>query len=192
MGRLFMILVALFSGAILQASEADVKIPDLSSVQFQLFGSNVGGVPLLYIGLVVCVLGMAFGLVQYSQTQKLEVHSSMQNVSNIIWETCKTYLFQQGKFLVALWVVIAVCIAYYFRDNFGHVLIILLASILGILGSYGVAWFGIRINTQANSRTAFSALRGNPLNTLHPVTEKKENLANGIQSLGYMRIFKLV
>src|SRR5690606_18325291 len=91
-------------------------------------------------------------------------------VSNIIWETCKTYLAQQGKFLVGLWGLIAVCIAYYFggllEESFAHVLIVLGASILGILGSYGVAWFGIRINTVANSRTAFSALRGNPLGTL--------------------------
>ena len=171
LGRVFMIISALFFGASLRAGESDVKIPDLSSVHFQLFGSSVGGVMLLYIGLVVCVLGVAFGLVQYTQTNGLEVHTSMRNVSNIIWETCKTYLFQQGKFLSVLWVVIAACIAYYFlvlqQNTLGHVIIILLASILGILGSYGVAWFGIRINTRANSRTAFSALRGNALNTLN-------------------------
>jgi K(+)-stimulated pyrophosphate-energized sodium pump len=117
------------------------------------------------------VLGVAFGLMQYAQTNALEVHSSMRTVSNIIWETCKTYLFQQGKFLAVLWVLIAACIGYYFlglqHETFAHVIIILLASILGILGSYGVAWFGIRINTQANSRAAFSALRGNALNTLN-------------------------
>src|SRR3954466_2711864 len=94
----------------------------------------------------------------------------MQSVSNIIWETCKTYLFQQGKFLAVLWVLIAACIGYYFlvlqQVPFGNVVLILLASILGMLGSYGVAWFGIRINTVANSRTAFSALKGNPLRTL--------------------------
>ncbi|HUS35809.1 MAG TPA: sodium-translocating pyrophosphatase [Verrucomicrobiae bacterium] len=170
-GRLFAFLLALLSGASTYASEADVKIPDLNTVQFQLFGSNVSGVTLLYIGLVICVLGVAFGLMQYAQTNALEVHSSMRSVSHIIWETCKTYLFQQGKFLAVLWVAIAACIAYYFlalqENTFGHVVIILLASILGILGSYGVAWFGIRINTQANSRTAFSALRGNALNTLN-------------------------
>jgi K(+)-stimulated pyrophosphate-energized sodium pump len=170
-GRLFALFFALSSGAAIQASEADVKIPDLSSVRFQLFGSNVGGVTLLYAGLVICGLGVAFGLMQYAQTKALEVHSSMRNVSNIIWETCKTYLFQQGKFLAVLWVVIAACIGYYFlvlqNNSLAHVIIILLASILGILGSYGVAWFGIRINTQANSRAAFSALRGNALNTLN-------------------------
>ena len=94
----------------------------------------------------------------------------MADVSQIIWETCKTYLFQQGKFLAALWVLIAACMAYYFgvlsHAPVSEVVIILLASILGILGSYGVAWFGIRINTVANSRAAFSALKGNPLATL--------------------------
>src|SRR6202142_897658 len=94
----------------------------------------------------------------------------MGGVSNVIWETCKTYLMQQGKFLAALWVLIAVCMVYYFGCLEGgsakHVAVILCASLLGILGSYGVAWFGIRINTVANSRTAFSALKGNPLATL--------------------------
>src|ERR1044072_8832979 len=170
-GRLPALLSALLFGATAHASEADVKIPNLSQVHFQLFGSDVSGVTLLYIGLVICVLGVAFGLMQYAQTNALEVHSSMRSVSNIIWETCKTYLFQQGKFLSVLWVLIAACIGYYFlvlqKNSIGHVIIILLASILGILGSYGVAWFGIRINTQANSRAAFSALRGNALDTLN-------------------------
>src|SRR6185503_1003141 len=120
--------------------------------------------------------------VQYKQTKALPVHESMGNVSNIIWETCKTYLFTQGKFLAILWMLIAACMVYYFgfltehKDASGqtesaggvafNVVVVLLASILGILGSYGVAWFGIRINTVANSRTAFSALKGDPLATL--------------------------
>ncbi len=170
-GRFFAFLLALFCGIGAHASEADVKIPNLSSVQFNVFGSSLNGVSLLYVGLVICLLGMAFGWMQYIQTNALEVHSSMRSVSNIIWETCKTYMIQQGKFLSVLWVVIAACIGYYFlilqENSIGHVIIILLASILGILGSYGVAWFGIRINTQANSRAAFSALRGNALNTLN-------------------------
>jgi hypothetical protein len=94
----------------------------------------------------------------------------MSNVSNTIWETCKTYLFTQGRFLAILWVLIAACMVYYFKvlqgNTMNHVVVILLASILGILGSYGVAWFGIRINTTSNSRTAFSALKGDPLATL--------------------------
>src|ERR1019366_4535266 len=97
-------------------------------------------------------------------------HRSMREVSHIIWETCKTYLWQQGKFLAAIWALIAVCMIYYFcglqGKPFGKVLLILACSIFGILGSYGVAWFGIRINTTANSRASFAALRGNPLKTL--------------------------
>jgi K(+)-stimulated pyrophosphate-energized sodium pump len=151
-----------------RASESDINIPDLNAVSFM--GGALSGSTVLMAGLVVCLIGMAFGWVQYVQTRKLPVHSSMSNVSNIIWETCKTYLGQQGKFLVVLWVLIAACITYYFYglsgQSAGHVVVILLASILGILGSYGVAWFGIRINTVANSRTAFSALKGMPLATL--------------------------
>src|SRR5262249_440337 len=99
------------------------------------------------------------------------VHSSMGSVSNTIWETCKTYLFTQGKFLMILWVLIAACMLYYFiglqHQAPGKVVIILLCSVLGILGSYRVAWFSIRINTVSNSRTAFSALKGNALATLN-------------------------
>jgi K(+)-stimulated pyrophosphate-energized sodium pump len=160
---------AVFTSA-LQASEANIQIPDLNAVSFQVFGNTLTGPALLMAGLVVCALGCAFGLWQYVLTKRLPVHASMAAVSNIIWETCKTYLAQQGKFLVGLWLLIAACIAYYFAGlehaPLSHVLLILGASVLGILGSYGVAWFGIRINTVANSRAAFSALQGNPLRTL--------------------------
>jgi len=152
----------------LRASESDIKLPDLNAVTF-MHGSLSGSAVLL-TGLAVCVVGMLFGWVQYVQTRALPVHSSMSNVSNVIWETCKTYLGQQGKFLVVLWILIAACMTYYFgalsHQSPAHVVVILMASILGILGSYGVAWFGIRINTVANSRTAFSALKGAPLATL--------------------------
>jgi len=152
----------------LRASESDIKIPDLNAVSF-MSGSLTGSAVLLN-GLVVCLGGMVFGWMQYIQTRNLPVHSTMSTVSNIIWETCKTYLGQQGKFLAVLWLLIAACMTYYFGSlsgqSAGNVVVILLASILGILGSYGVAWFGIRINTVANSRTAFSALRGNALATL--------------------------
>ena len=152
------------------AGEADIKIPDLTTVKFNLFGSPVSGVALLNIGLFICLIGGAFGIVQYFQTKALPVHRTMSDVSNIIWETCKTYLLQQGKFLAALWALIAVCMIYYFgflqHNPVGNVIVILLCSILGILGSYGVAWFGIRINTRANSRAAFASLQGNPLHTL--------------------------
>jgi len=151
------------------AGEADIKIPDLTGVKFHQLG-DVSGATLMYLGLGVCLVGALFGLWQYAQTKALQVHSSMAQVSETIWETCKTYLFTQGKFLAILWVLIAGCMVYYFlglqHEPAGNVVLVLLCSILGILGSYGVAWFGIRINTVSNSRTAFSALKGNPLNTL--------------------------
>jgi K(+)-stimulated pyrophosphate-energized sodium pump len=150
------------------ASESDIRIPDLTQVSF--FHGSLSGNAVLMIGLAVCALAVVYGWMQFVQTRNLPVHSSMGNVSQIIWETCKTYLFQQGKFLAALWVLIAASMIYYFGvlsgNSAGHVVVILLASVLGILGSYGVAWFGIRINTVANSRAAFSALKGNPLSTL--------------------------
>lgn len=163
------------------ASEANIKIPELNHVKFDGLGGMTGAT-LMYLGIGICLVGAAFGWVQYLQTKSLPVHSSMASVSNTIWETCKTYLFTQGKFLAILWVLIAACMVYYFGfltehkdaaglpQSSGHVafnvIVILLASVLGILGSYGVAWFGIRINTVANSRAAFSALRGNPFATL--------------------------
>jgi K(+)-stimulated pyrophosphate-energized sodium pump len=151
------------------ASEADIRIPaEIKTVEF--LNGALNGMNVLMIGLAVCVVATIYGWMQYLQTKNLPVHKSMADVSQIIWETCKTYLFQQGKFLAALWVLIAVCMIYYFGKlshmGAGHVIAILLASVLGILGSYGVAWFGIRINTVANSRAAFSALQGNPLATL--------------------------
>lgn len=150
-------------------SEADINIPALDDVKFNGLG-GITGSTLLYLGILICFVGAVFGLVQYKQTKALPVHESMAKVSHTIWETCKTYLFTQGKFLSILWCLIAACMVYYFKvlqgNTMGHVMVILLASILGILGSYGVAWFGIRINTTSNSRTAFSALKGDPLATL--------------------------
>src|ERR1700740_3852909 len=122
------------------ASEADINIPPLNSVTFPGLG-GVSGPTLMYIGIAICFVGALFGLIQYVQTKALPVHSSMANVSNTIWETCKTYLFTQGKFLAILWVLIAACMVYYFAvlqgNSLGHVIVILLASVLGILGSYG-------------------------------------------------------
>jgi K(+)-stimulated pyrophosphate-energized sodium pump len=161
-------LVALLAPATARASEANIKIPDLGTVSF--LGGALSGTAVLMIGLVVCVAGVLYGWLQYVQTKNLPVHASMSAVSQIIWETCKTYLWQQGKFLALLWILIAVCMVYYFgvlsENSAGAVAMILGASILGILGSYAVAWFGIRINTVANSRAAFSALQGNALATL--------------------------
>ena len=152
------------------ASEADIKIPDLSKISFNVLGHSVAGLHLMYAGLVVCAIGLIFGWVQYKQTDAMPVHKSMANVSQVIWETCKTYLWQQGKFLAILWALIGLCMVYYFgylnHGSAGNVCMILLASVLGILGSYGVAWFGIRINTKANSRSAFAALRGTPWQAL--------------------------
>ncbi|HEV2455812.1 MAG TPA: sodium-translocating pyrophosphatase, partial [Verrucomicrobiae bacterium] len=148
------------------AGEADIKLPQLESVSLGGLSSHC----ILYFGLAVCVIGALFGFFQYKQTCSLPVHRSMSDVSNIIWETCKTYLLQQGKFLVGLWILIAACMVYYFiglqKDAVGDVAVILICSILGIMGSCGVAWFGIRINTIANSRSAFASLSGDPLKTL--------------------------
>ncbi|MGH7951587.1 MAG: sodium-translocating pyrophosphatase [Limisphaerales bacterium] len=162
------LLTTLFCATNSFAGEADINLPSLQDVSF--FSGGLSARAVLYFGLIVCAIGGAFGLLQYKQTRALPVHKTMRDVSNIIWETCKTYLLQQGKFLAALWILIALCMIFYFwrlqGDAVGNVLIILAASILGILGSYGVAWFGIRINTTANSRAAFSALKGDSLKTL--------------------------
>ena len=146
-----------------QASgEANLKLPDLSSVSFL----GVDGHRLLMIGILFCIFGLGFGLVIYSRLKNLPVHRSMREISELIYETCKTYLVTQGKFLLFLWVFIAVIILLYFgvllKYEAARVIIILAFSIVGIAGSYGVAWFGIRVNTFANSRTAFASLRGKP------------------------------
>ncbi len=142
--------------------EANLRLPDLSSQQF--LGTD--GHTLLLIGLVVCVLGLLFGLVIYMQLRNLPVHRAMREISELIYETCKTYLVTQGKFILILEAFIAVVIILYFGVLLGfeplRVTIILLFSLVGIAGSYGVAWFGIRVNTFANSRTAFASLGGKP------------------------------
>jgi K(+)-stimulated pyrophosphate-energized sodium pump len=161
-------LAALLSASSALAGEADMKLPPIDgNVTFSVFGRTVGGPLLMFLGLGITVLGALFGLVQYRQTVALPAHRSMVAVSNIIWETCKSYLIQQGKYLALLWVTIGAAIVFYFgfleQKGFGSVVVILLASVLGILGSYGVAWFGIRINTRANSRAAFASLKGDAL-----------------------------
>ncbi len=145
------------------ASEADLHLPSLD-VMFNVFGNSVSGISLLTWGISVIVVGMIFGLVEFSKIKALPVHSSMAEVSALIYETCKTYMIQQGKFIAGLEVLIGACIVYYFGvlqgNEASRVLLILGWSVLGILGSFGVAWFGIRINTYANSRTAFASLKG--------------------------------
>jgi len=159
------VLVAAASPAL--AGEADIVLPDLSNISFNVLGSALNGIHIMYVGLIVCILGLIFGLVQSTQTKNLPAHKAMLNVSDTIWETCKSYLGQQGKFLIVLWILIAICMSYYFgglqRAPLGNIVIILCCSILGILGSYGVAWFGMRINTRANSRAAFASLTGRPV-----------------------------
>ncbi|WP_367079095.1 sodium-translocating pyrophosphatase [Luteitalea sp.] len=154
--------------------EANLILPDLNSVQFL----GMGGHTLLLAGLVVSALGLLFGLSIYRQLKNLPVHSSMREISELIYETCQTYLQQQGKFLMILWLFIGAIVLLYFgrlahtidpvtgADVYGFppikVAVILLFSLIGMAGSYGVAWFGIRVNTFANSRTAFAALEGKP------------------------------
>ena len=150
------LVMMLFAGTA-GASEADLVIPDLSSVSF----AGINGHNLLLFGLIICVGGSLFGLVQFVRIRNLPVHKAMLEISDLIYETCKTYLITQGKFLALLWGFIAVIIVVYFgmllHFTIAKVVTIVFFSIVGILGSYGVAWFGIRINTLANSRTAWAA-----------------------------------
>jgi len=150
--------------AVAQAGgEAGLRVPDLGVVRF----GDVSGSALLIAGLVVCVLGLVFGLVIYGQLRKLPVHEAMQEISELIYETCKTYLVTQGKLLLVLEAFIGIVIVIYFgvllHFDAVKVVVILAFSLIGIAGSYGVAWFGMRINTFANSRTAFASLAGRPL-----------------------------
>jgi K(+)-stimulated pyrophosphate-energized sodium pump len=145
--------------------EANLALPDLTQAKFL---GGMSGQTLLTYGLIVCALGLLFGFVTFTQLRNLPVHKSMLEISELIYETCKTYLITQGKFLLVLWIFIAVIISAYFgwlapvpgKSVAVTLPIILLFSLIGIAGSYGVAWFGIRVNTFANSRTAFASLTG--------------------------------
>jgi K(+)-stimulated pyrophosphate-energized sodium pump len=156
------VLMSLLISPLALASEAELVVPDLGSQTFM----GMAGNHLLMIGLVVCVLGLIFGMVIYNNLKNLPVHKSMLEISELIYETCKTYLITQGKFLMLLWVFIGAIMLVYFgvlrHMDAIKVIIILVCSLVGIAGSYGVAWFGIRINTFANSRTAFASLSGKP------------------------------
>ena len=153
-------LLSLLFASPLFASEAELAIPKLTDAQNSL----------LMWGLLICILGMVFGLFMYTKVKKLPAHKSMLDVSEIIFQTCKTYLLQQGKLLLVLEIFIGACIVYYFGVlqgmHAGGVVLILAWSVVGILGSYGVAWFGIRMNTLANSRMAFASLEGKPMKLL--------------------------
>ena len=160
--------IALLAAASARADEAggeaNLKLPDLSQVKFL----GIDGHTLLLFGILFCLFGLAFGLVIYTRLKNLPVHKSMRDISELIYETCKTYLTTQGKFLLLLWVFIAIVIVLYFGwlrpipPTSTTLPIILFFSLVGMGGSYAVAWFGIRVNTFANSRTAFAGLHGKP------------------------------
>jgi len=151
-----------------RGGEVNLVVPDLSRVTFL---GGISGPSLLMGGLLIALLGMVFGLVIYKRLRDLAVHASMREISELIYETCKTYLQTQGRFLMILEIFIGTAIIFYFgvlqRLEVYRVVIILIFSIIGILGSYSVAWFGIRVNTFANSRTAFASLRGRPYPCYH-------------------------
>src|SRR5213596_2284914 len=156
------------AGAEHHGGEVNLVVPDLSRVTFL---NGISGPTLLMGGLLIALLGMVFGLIIYQRLRNLPVHSSMREISELIYETCKTYLLTQGRFLLILELFIGAAIVLYFGflqrlDPF-RVVIILIASLFGIGGSYSVAWFGIRVNTFANSRTAFASLRGKPYPCYH-------------------------
>ena len=160
-------LLTVFAASAAHASEADLVLPDFASKSF--FGGSLNGHQLLLSGIAVCVLGLVFGFIQYASLKNLPVHRAMLEISELIYETCKTYLMTQMKFIAVLWALIAVVMVGYFgflrHMGVDRVVIILVASLVGIAGSCGVAWFGIRVNTFANSRTAFASLRGKPYPT---------------------------
>lgn len=162
-----LVMLALMQGA--YASEIDLKVPSLD-VGYNIWGYAITGSQILMYGIGICVLGMVFGFYEFVRIKKMSAHESMLKISNLIYETCKTYMKQQAKLLLLLEIFIAACIFYYFfylnATPLPKVLTILGWSILGILGSFAVAWFGMRINTYANSRTAFLSLRANPYSVM--------------------------
>ena len=162
--------VALLGADSALASEASLKLPSFSEPAF--FGGTTSGASILIWGLVVCALGMGFGLFQYMQLKNMAVHKSMLEISELIYATCQQYLVTQGKFIAILWLFIGAVMVLYFGFLLQdaemtpfRVAAILGFSLVGIAGSYSVAWFGIRVNTFANSRTAFASLRGKPFPT---------------------------
>ena len=161
---LLLLLTVFYMQASFASSEANLELPNLNDIALATFLGGMSGWQLLAWGLLVCVAGLVFGAIIYRQIKSMPVHRSMAEVSELIYETCKTYMLTQGKFILLLEVFIGVIIVAYFGGvqhmAFGEVLLILAFSLVGIAGSFGVAWFGIRINTLANSRTAFASLQG--------------------------------
>ncbi|HWL93688.1 MAG TPA: sodium-translocating pyrophosphatase, partial [Phycisphaerae bacterium] len=158
--------MVLLAGNLAQASEADLAIPDLHETTFHLFGTSINGWNLLLGGAFIIAITLGISLTLRGQIKKLPAHKSMLDVAEIIFQTCKTYLIQQAKFIAMLFLIMAAAMTYYFvglkGEHFGTAGLVLLFSIVGIVGSYWVAWYGIRVNTYANCRTAFASLRGEP------------------------------
>src|SRR5262245_8924746 len=161
----------LLAGTTVHASEADLAIPDLREGKFDIFGHTISAWDLLFYGAWVIVGTLGISLYQLAQIHKQQAHKSMLGVAEIIFQTCKTYLIQQGKFLLMLFAIIAIAMAYYFIGLKGEspntLIYVLLFSVVGMGGSYAVAWYGIRVNTFANARTAFSSLKGEPWNVVN-------------------------
>ena len=159
--------LVLTTATLAQASEADVKLPNLyEHGSFKIFGKEISAGNLLFYGSFVIAGTLGISLFLLAQIRKLPAHKSMLDVAEIIFQTCKTYLIQQGKFLLMLFVLIAIAMTYYFKGLQGEstatAMKVLFFSIIGMAGSYAVAWYGIRVNTYANARTAFASLRGKP------------------------------
>lgn len=172
--KLFALLLAIFGGGMgthLYASEADLSIPDLHEGVFHIFGGSISAWNFLCYGAIIIAGTLGFSLYLFSQVKKLPAHQSMLKVAGTIYQTCRTYLLQQGKFLVMLFGLIAIVLCVYFfglvGQSFPVVLQVLAFSIIGMAGSYSVAWYGIRVNTYANARTAFASLRGRPLDVVN-------------------------
>ncbi len=185
---------AAFAAPVEQAGgEANLKLPDLSQVQFL---GGIDGHSLLLYGPLACVLGMLFGFFMYVHLKGLPVHRAMQEVSQLIWETCKTYLINQGKFLLLLWSFIAVVILVYFAVllHFSalRVFTILAFSVLGMAGSYFVAWFGIRVNTLANSRGAWASLGGNPYRAFSVPLKAGMSIGMMLISIELLMMFSII
>lgn len=167
---LFAALITVLLPNLALASDSELRLPSLD-IPFVVGTSTFSGIDILYAGIAISVFGILCGLVGFARIKALPVHRSMLEVSTLIYETCKTYLFEQVKFLVLLQILVGACIVYYASvlkgETAGTVVMILGWSLLGIAGSVGVAWFGIRLNTYANSRTAFASLQGKPYPVMH-------------------------
>jgi len=166
------VLLSLFTfgmtAGLARAGEADLKLPNLSSVKFDGM-AGMDGRQILLMGIGICFFGLLFGAIQFIQVRNMKVHRCMKDISDLIYETCKTYLITQGKFIMILWTLVAIIMGVYFgvlrHFSLAKVALILSCSLIGIAGSYAVAWFGMRINTFANSRSAFASLGGKPYPT---------------------------